>query len=111
MTFEDQLADAFDRGLRDGPDSLWSVDRELFRIQDFIVEFEIGGLSSYLYNCLPDLDGIERTVAAMRRFDLQRLAELLEQAAALFQGYRDPETPTTWAEVQRTYDPEGPSIR
>lgn len=103
----DQLAEAFDRGLRDGVDALSPAERELFRIQDFVIEYEMGGLSAYFYNRLPDLDGIHAAVAAMRRHGLVELAALLEEATELFAGYTDPEPPTTWVEVCRRYDPGG----
>jgi hypothetical protein len=95
----------FDRGLRDGIDTLAPTDRELFRIQDFIIDSEMGGLSAYFYNRLPDLDGILATVAAMRRRGLVDLANLLGEAAGLFAGYVDPDTESTWNEVLRVYDP------
>ena len=107
MTIHDHLAEVFDRGLRDGVDALIPGDRELFRIQDFIIEYEMGGLSAYVYNRLPDLDGIHSAVAAMRRHGLVELAALLGEAAGLFAGYTDPESPTTWGEVCRRYDPVG----
>jgi len=107
MDFDDRLTDAFDRGLREGLDSLSAVDRELFHVQDFIIEFEMGGLSGYLYNRLPDLDRIGHAVTAMKRLGFGRLADLLAQAAGLFNGYRDPAPRTTWDEVRKTYDPAG----
>jgi hypothetical protein len=79
----------------------------LFRIQDFIIEYEMGGLSAYLYNRLPDLEGIRAAVAAMRRNGLPELASLLDEAAGLFAGYIDPIPPSTWDDVLRRYDPAG----
>lgn len=105
MATHDQLAEIFDRGLRDGVNALTPADRGLFRIQDFVIEYEIGGLSSYFYNRLPDLDGIHAAVEAMSRHGLVELAALLEEAAGLFAGYADPEPPTTWEAVCRQYDP------
>ncbi len=107
MTIQDHLAEVFDRGLRDGVDALIPGDRELFRIQDFIIEYELGGQSAYISNRLPDLDGIHSAVVAMRRCGLLELAALLGEAAGLFAGYTDPEPPTTWGEVCRRYDPGG----
>jgi hypothetical protein len=107
VAMHDQLAEVFDRALRDGVDALSPADRELFRIQDFVIEYEMGGLSAYFYNRLPDLDGIHSAVAAMRRHGLAELAALLGEAAGLFAGYTDPDPPTTWAEVCRRYDPAG----
>jgi hypothetical protein len=101
-----QLAEAFDRGLRDGADALSRADRELFRIQDFITEYEIGGLSGYFYNRLPDLRGIRATVTAMKRRGLTELAILLGEAANLFAGYTA-HAPTTWEHVVLRCDPSG----
>jgi hypothetical protein len=103
----ERLAEVFDRGLRDGVDALNAADRELFRIQDFVIEYEMGGLSGYFYNRLPDLDGIRATVASMRQHRLTDVAALLEEAAALFVGYADPDPPVTWGEVCRRCDPSG----
>ncbi len=105
MTATERLTEIFDRGMRDGVGSLVPADRELFRIQDFIIEFEMGGLSAYFYNRLPDLDGILATVSAMERLGLPVLASLLSEAAGLFKDYRDPDPPTTWKNVLNQYDP------
>jgi hypothetical protein len=67
----------------------------------------MGGLSGYLYNRLPDLAGIEATVAAMRQHGITELAALLNEAMSLFAGYADPNTPTTWESVCQYYDPHG----
>jgi hypothetical protein len=107
VKIHDQLAEVFDRGLRDGVDTLWPADRELFRIQDFIIDYEMGGLSGYLYNRLPDLPGIEAAVAVMQRHGLMELGSLLSEAAGLFAGYTDPDPPTTWSEICKRYDPVG----
>jgi hypothetical protein len=103
MTPDERLAEVFDRGLRDGVNALAPAERELFHIQDFIIEYEMGGMSGYFYNRLPDLDGIRAAVAAMRRHGLPELAPLVGEAAELFTGYTDP--PSTWGEVLRLYDP------
>lgn len=107
MTADERLADVFDRGLRDGVESLSREDRELFLIQDFIIDYEMGDLSSYFYNRLPNLDRILDAVTAMRRHGLAELADLLGDAADLFAGYADPNPPSTWGEVLRRYDPAG----
>jgi hypothetical protein len=86
-------------------DSLSSVDRELFRIQDFIIEYEMNGLSGYFYNRLPDVANILAAVAAMRKHGLPEMASFLGEAAQLFVGYVDPDPPTTWEVVLRQYDP------
>lgn len=104
MTTDDQLAEVFDRGLADGVDTLSFADRELFRIQDFIIEFEMNGLSGYFYNRLPDLCEIAATVEAMRKHS-PALAGLLYDAAQLFNEYTDPDPPTTWSNVLKRHDP------
>jgi hypothetical protein len=93
--------------MRDGVDALSPEDRELFRIQDFVIEYEMGGLSGYFYNRLPDLAGIQAAATAMRRQGLTELAALLGEAARLFAGYADPDPPTPWSDVCRRYDPAG----
>lgn len=107
MTPDDRLTDVFDRGLRDGVEFLSPTDREFFRIQDFIIEYEMGGMSSYFYNRLPDRDRILAAVAAMRRHGLPELAALLAEAAELFAGYVEPVSSTTWSEILQEYDPRG----
>ena len=106
MTLDERLTDAFDRGLSDGVESLSPEDQQLYRIQDFILEFEMGGLSGYMYNRLPNVAGIGETVTALRQFKFIRLSELLEQALNLFREYRDPNPPTTWEQVRKKYDPD-----
>jgi hypothetical protein len=73
----DRAAKVFYRGLRDGADALGLADRERFRIQDFIIDYEMDGLSGSFYNRLPDLTGVQATVAAMRQHGLAELAALL----------------------------------
>lgn len=106
MTPSLRLCDVFDRGLSTGVESLSPSDRELFRIQDFIIGYEMGGLTGYLYNRLPDFDGILATVAAMRRYGLTALADLVGEAAELFRDYDDSDAPPTWGEIRRRYDPK-----
>ncbi len=101
---DDQFGDVFNRGLADGVETLSPADRELFRIQGFIIEYEMNGLSGYFYNRLPDLDEIFATVEAMRKHT-PALATLLNDAAQLFMKYTDPDPPTTWSNVLRRYDP------
>jgi hypothetical protein len=107
MKPSERLSDVFDRGLSAGIESLSPPERELFRIQDFIIEYEMGGLTTYLYNRLPDFDGILATVAAMRRYGLAALADLVGEAADLFRDYDDSDAPPTWGEILRRYDPKG----
>jgi hypothetical protein len=105
MTPDDELTEVFDRGLRDGLDALTRRELELFRIQEFILGYEMGGLSGYFYNQLPDLDRILSAVAAMRRHGLAELAALVGEAAGLFAGYDDTDLPNTWGDVLERYDP------
>jgi hypothetical protein len=99
VTADERLTEVFDRGLREGVEALSPADRELFRIQDFILEYEMNGLSGYFYNRLPDLGEISAAVDAMRTHELRELAALLSEAARLFAGYADPDPPTTWGEA------------
>ena len=41
--------------VEDGMESLAPTDRELFCIQDSVIEYEMGGLLGYFHNRLPDL--------------------------------------------------------
>ncbi len=105
MDASEILADVFDRGLKDGVNSLSPREQELFYIQDFIIDVEMGGLSSYFYNRLPDVDRIRVAVRALRKHNLLALAGILELAAELFNSYVDPDPPATWEETLRQYDP------
>jgi hypothetical protein len=105
MASDDRFAYAFERGHRDGFETLSPVDRDLYCIQDFILEFEMSGLSGFFYNRLPELDDIRATVAAMRKHGIFELASLLNEAADLFAEYTDPEVTTTWCEILRRFDP------
>lgn len=107
MTIVERLADVFDRGLSDGVESLSASDRELFLIQNFIIDYEMGGLSSYVYNRLPKTETITAAIHAMSSRGLIDLSRLLNEAVSIFDGYVDPDPPTTWQEVCRQYDPMG----
>ena len=106
MTASERLAEVFVRGQSQGLASLTATERGLWLIQDFIQEHDGGGLSGYFYNRLPDLGTIQATVKAMRRQRLTQLAEMLNEALELFREYVDPDTPTTWRETSRRYDPQ-----
>ena len=105
MALDDELAEVFDRGLRDGIASLNPTDKQLFLIQYFICELEMNGLTGYFYNQLPALAHTHETIAAMRVHGINQLADLLAEAASLFNGYCDPSPPTTWSAVLSKYDP------
>jgi hypothetical protein len=105
MTGSERLAEVFARGQSMGLASLTATERDLWLVHDFIQEHDGGGLSGYFYNRLPDLATIQATVEAMQRQGLTQLAEMLNVALELYREYVDPDTPTTWREVQRRYDP------
>jgi len=105
VTIDDQLTDVFDRGLRNGVESLSAAELELFRIQDFIIEFEMNGLSGYFYNRLPDRDDILATIAAMQSRGASELAAHLGEGLDLFSGYVESDSVTTWGDVLRRFDP------
>jgi len=107
MDLDERLTEVFDRGLRKGVDTLSPVDRELYLIQDFIIEYEMGGLSTYFYNRLPDLDLIQSAIAAMRRHGVIELANLLADATDLFRKYAELDVAATWGDVLRQCDPNG----
>jgi hypothetical protein len=104
-SFDDRLTDAYDRGLSNGIDSLSKTDQELYRIQDFIIDYEMGGLSGFFYNRLPDIRRIEDAIAAMRKYKLTELSNLLSEAAALFVNYAESKTRPTWGSVLQKFDP------
>jgi hypothetical protein len=87
MTPNQRLAEVFDRGLRRGVDSLSADERDLYLIQDFIIEQEINGLSGYFYNRVAIPGHIPATVNAMRQHGLLELGAILNDALQLFEGY------------------------
>ena len=105
MTASERLGEVFARGQSQGLASLTATERDLWLIQDFILEHDGGGVSGYFYNRLPDLGAIRATVEGMHRQGLTQLAEMLNEALELFREYVDPDTPTTWNAVSRRYDP------
>ena len=105
MTASERLAEVFARGQSQRLASLTATERDLWLVQDFILEHDGGGLSGYFYNRLPDLSAIQSTVEGMHRQGLTQLAGMLNAALELFRDYADPDTPTTWREVLRRYDP------
>jgi hypothetical protein len=101
-----RLAEVFDRGYMDDGKSLSPADRELFLIQDFIIEYEMGGLTTYFYNRILEYKTILATVKAMKKHGLPDLASLLGEAADLFRGYKDDPSLPTWKDILRHYDPK-----
>lgn len=106
MSPSDRLADVFDRALSAGLESLTNEERDLYLIQDFIIETEMNGLSGYFYNRLPDLRQISSAIAAMRQYGLPDLAAFLTDAFQLFDGYTQAGTATKWSDVLKQCDPE-----
>ena len=70
----DDLGAAFERGHADDGGSLSEPERDLYYIQSFIIEFEMGG---WLYNWTPEWEKFDRTIAAMRRKGLNELAGIV----------------------------------
>jgi hypothetical protein len=101
-----RLSEVFDRGLRRGLESLAEEERELYRIQDFIIEQEMNGLSGYFYNRLPNREQISLPVKAMQRYGLPDLAALLNEALQLFEGCALPDAASKWSDILRRYDTE-----
>jgi hypothetical protein len=107
MPTDEQLAAAFDKGITEGAEKLVGTERDYYLIQDFILEYENGGLSGYLYNRIPDFGHIRAAVASLTRHGLIELGSILGEAAAVFAGYQEPDPPSTWRAVLQHYDPEG----
>jgi len=102
-----QLTAAFDKGIHEGSDTLVGLDRDYCLIQDFILEWENGFLSGYLYNRIPDFDLVRAAIDSMRRHSLGDIAAILTEALQLFDGYQETSPPTTWGAVLERYDPSG----
>jgi hypothetical protein len=107
MGLQKRLEDAFDRGVADDGASLSAEDAPYYLAWEFILDWEMGMLSGYLYNTLPDLDAIRAQVEALERAGLTELAAILRKALALFEDYTDPAEQTTWEAVLNKHDAEG----
>lgn len=108
---DDQLATAFDKAMKEGPENLVGTDRDYYLIQNFVLEWENGALTGYLYNRIPDFDLVRATMDSMQRHGLTELATILGEAVKLFEGYQDSNPPTTWRAVLERYDPTGTLAR
>jgi len=104
---DDQLAAAYDKAMAEGPENVAGTDRDYYLIQDFILEYENGLLSGYLYNRIPDFDQIRATIDSMKRHGLTGLAAILDETLMIFKDYQEPNPPTTWRKVLEHYDPTG----
>lgn len=105
MTTWERLTEVFDKGCQHGVDALTPRERELYLIQDFILEFEMNSLSGYFYNRLPDVALIQEAIDSMNRHGFAKLAKILTEGLDLFRNYVDPDPPTTWQVVRQRYDP------
>lgn len=101
-----RLSKVYDHALAVGVESLTNDERDLYLIQDFIIELEMGGLSGYFYNRLPLKNQIQATVFAMRKYALGELAELLSEAHQLFGAYSETDVANTWSEILQQHDPD-----
>ena len=102
----ERLTEVFDRGARNGIETLSLDERALYSIQDFILDFEMGGLSGYLYNHIRDIQQIRNVCTAMRQRRMTPLANLLEEAIKLFCDYRDDPSAQTWSSILLAHDPQ-----
>lgn len=107
----EELHAAFDRGHLDDGAKLSPSERDLYYIQDFILNFEGGG---WLYNWTPELERFDRTISAMRRRGLSELAEIVERIRHILTPTADIESrlskrgeTSTWREIQEVVDPNG----
>jgi hypothetical protein len=92
----ENLTKIFDEAMIHGVGSLSAEERRIYLIQDFILEWEINGLTGYFYNRLSNRDLIADTIGAMQRHGLSSLADILIDALAIFHDYAEPIEPTTW---------------
>lgn len=99
-----KLSRVFERALSSGVESLSSDERELYLIQDFIIELEMGGLSGYFYNRLPLNNQISAAIAAMRKYGLNELAGFLDEANQLLASGIESDPAQTWFEVLELRD-------
>jgi hypothetical protein len=105
MTFEEKLTTVFERGASHGFDCLTPSEQRLFLIQEFIIDYEMGGLSGYFYNRLLLPKQIATTIDAMRQYHLSELADLVREASILFTNYDESRATGTWNDILREYDP------
>lgn len=104
---DDIMVLLLDVGLKQGIDGFNSVQRAVFLCQDFWIDIDMDGLSSYFYNRLPERYGqILETVQALRTVGAAKTADALKEAATIFAHYQDPKGPSTWGAVLTQYDPD-----
>ena len=107
MSLQQRLQDAFDRGVDDDGASLSPEDAPYYLAWKFILDWETGMLTGYLYNTLPDLVAIRAQTKALERVGLTELAKILKKALGLFEDYTGPAEQTTWEAVLSKYASEG----
>ena len=95
------LSAVFDKGLSNGT-AITRVERQLFLIQDFIIETEMGGLSGYLYNRLSHRGRLAATANALELHDVRLLAPIARELQRRFAGHRS-HAGETWDDVCRRH--------
>ncbi len=105
MDLDDRREDVFNRGCDDDGASLRADDRPYYLAQKFILDYEMGSLTGYLYNTLPDLAAGRAQAEALAEIGLVDMSRILSAALELFADYKDPDPPSTWEDVLRQYDP------
>lgn len=95
------LTEVFDRGLRKDA-KLTRRERELFLIQGFIIDTELGGLSGFLYNVCGKRGRLAAIANALEKYDVKLLAPIARELATRFHGWRArTKKRATWEEAQR----------
>ena len=107
MITDEELTDAIDKAMAICPDNLHGRNRELYLIQDFILEWENGSFSGYLYNKIPNFSHIHETISAMNTHGLNELSQILSEVISFFKTYEEPVPATTLEFVLKQYDPSG----
>lgn len=102
MRVSELLTDVFDRGLREGEKKLSRRDRELFLIWDFVIEFEMGGLSGYLYNRVAKRGRLAATARALTKYEVKPLARIFGELARRFATFSS-DSSETWEDACRAH--------
>jgi hypothetical protein len=96
------LREIFDRGLTKGEEKLSPKDLELFLIWDFVIEYEMGGITGFLYNRVSRPGRIDATARALRKYEVEPLAKVAEELSRRFRSWRNSDDAwgETWDEVR-----------
>ena len=105
MNLQERLQGAFDRGADDDGASLPADDVPFYLAWKFILDWEMGMLTGYFYNTLPDLGAIRTQIGALESVGLTELAAILRKGLGLFTDYEEPEEPSNWEAALARYDP------